>query len=515
MTEGRPSEMMKTALPLLFCLAVPLAAQVRESVTVEVIEVPVYVTSPDGKPVRDLPRDSFELRVNGKKQPIEYFDSVDLATAPAEDRQSPQSAARPARERRLYLLLFDLCFGTRDRIERAQRAAEGMIDRADAANDLFAVATYSPARGVQLATPFVRDRALLRRAIYTLKPVDDSDPLGIVMSAKQHNAWTQTAGVDLARSLGLTGEAADMVIGGYANMDAAQEPTRRLITNQFDGLAALAKRLGALEGQKHVVIFSSGWDWRVMIIPGEGYNEYPDMHARLNEMASAFRAAGAFLHGVDLSGVRQGPNGMIDGQEGLLRTIRPTGGELLRNTNDFGVALKELAASQEVVYILGFQRRANAAGSIDVRVNGLPRVTRVTFRPGFGAPPVKKEIDALQLADVVLNDVPQSGVTLQAGVTTYPDAAEVAVAFNRAEVMPQLTAQPAVDVLLYIFDEHGAAAGYKSRRVTFDEAARVAAGYLTIRETFPLPPGKYAAKVLLHIVGTTSLGFARKDFAVE
>jgi hypothetical protein len=252
-----------------------------------------------------------------------------------------------------------------------------------------------------------------------------------------------------------------------------------------------------------------------MIIPGNGYNEYPDMHARLAEMASAFRAAGAFLHGVDLSGVRQGPNAMIDGQEGLLRTIRPTGGELLRNTNDFGVALKELSASQEVVYILGFQRRANAAGSIDVRVNGLPRGTRVTFRPGFGAPPAKREIDALQLADVVLNDVPQSGVTLQAGVTTYPDAAEVAVAFNRAEVVPQLTAQPAVDVLLYVFDEHGATAGFKSKRITFDDAARVAAGYVTVRETFPLPPGKYAAKALLHIAGTTSLGFARKDFTVE
>ncbi len=516
------------ALAMLLMLAPSLGAQVRESVTVEVIEVPVYVTAADGKPLRGLARDAFELRVNGKPQPVEYFDALDLASpqvapssgaggAPAVAPGTDATRRRP-RERRLYLFVFDLCFGARDRILRAQRAAEAMIDRPESANDLFAVAAFSPTRGLRLATSFIRDRATLRHAIYSLQPAEERDPLGVAMSATLHNQWQQTASADLVASLGMEGEAAATILGGLANQDASLEPRRRLVTNQFGELETVAKRLASLEGQKHVVIFSSGWDWRLMIIPGQGFNEYPDMHARLGEMARAFRAAGAFLHGVDISGVRQGRNGMMDAQEGMLRATRPTGGDVLSNTNDFAQALANLSTSQESVYILGFQRRGKDGGDISVSVKGLPRGARVAFRPGFGAAPAaaQREIDPLLLADIVLNDVPQSGVSLQSGVTTSAGIAEVAVSFARAEVVPQLLdARPAIDLLLYIFDEHGATAGFKARLLQFDAASRVPSGYITIREPFSLPPGKYIAKFLLRVAGTNSLGFTRKEFTIE
>jgi hypothetical protein len=38
---------------------------------------------------------------------------------------------------------------------------------------------------------------------------------------------------------------------------------------------------------------------------------------------------------------------------------------------------------------------------------------------------------------------------------------------------------------------------------------------VTLREPFELAPGKYTAKVLLRIAGTKSMGFAKRDFAVE
>src|SRR5205823_6202735 len=104
----------------------------------------------------------------------------------------------------------------------------------------------------------------------------------------------------------------------------------------------------------------------------------------------------AFLYGVDIAGVREEKRAMIDSQEGMRRAIRPTGGELLANTNDFSHALTELTTSQESVYILGFQRRGNNGGDIDVRVKDLPRGTRVIFRLGFGAAGEKHDVDALQ-----------------------------------------------------------------------------------------------------------------------
>ena len=521
------SKKTRCALALFLTLAPALGAQVRESMTVEVIEVPVYVTAADGKPLRGIARDAFELRVNGKPQTVEYFDALDLASGQAASSPGASGAAavaagpdatpRRPRERRLYLFVFDLVFGARDRILRAQHAAEAMIDRPESANDLFAVAMISPTRGLRLATSFIRDRAALRRAIYSLRPAEESDPLGVAMSATLHNQWQQTASADLVASLGLDGEAADMVLGGLANQDAALEPRRRLVTNEFGDLETVAKRLAALEGQKHVVIFSSGWSSSLMIMPGPGFNEYPDMHARLGEMARAFRAAGAFLHGVDISGVRLGRNA-LDSQEGLRRAISPTGGSLLSNTNDFAHALADLSTSEQSVYILGFQRRAKDGGDISVTVKGLSRGAHVSFRPGFGAAgnTAKKDVDPLLLADILLNDVPQSGVSLQAGVTPNEGGAEVAVSFARAEVVPQLLdARPAIDLLLYIFDARGATAGFKAKLVQFDGTSRVPSGYVTIRESFPLPPGKYVAKALLRVAGTSSLGFTRKEFTIE
>src|SRR5437763_16554722 len=96
----------------LFLLVFPSAhAQVRETMTVEVVEVPVYITTSDGQPIRGLTKDAFQLFVDGKPQPIEYFDAVDFASssaAPATQAAQP----RPLRERPLYLLLVALSFAT-------------------------------------------------------------------------------------------------------------------------------------------------------------------------------------------------------------------------------------------------------------------------------------------------------------------------------------------------------------------------------------------------------------------
>src|SRR5258708_15160138 len=142
------------ALAMLLMLAPSLGAQVRETMTVEVIEVPVYVTGADGKPLRGLARDAFELRVNGKPQPVEYFDALDLASpqvapssgaggAPAVAPRTRATRRRP-RERRLDLFVFALCFGARDRILLGPRAAEAVIDPPGAAEDLFSRAAVSP-----------------------------------------------------------------------------------------------------------------------------------------------------------------------------------------------------------------------------------------------------------------------------------------------------------------------------------------------------------------------------------
>src|SRR5207302_10962215 len=76
------------------------APQTREKTTVEVVQVPVSVTT-DGSSVRGLTREDFTLRVNGKVQPVDYFDVIDFASLSNDQLRDP-------RQRRLYVLAFDL-----------------------------------------------------------------------------------------------------------------------------------------------------------------------------------------------------------------------------------------------------------------------------------------------------------------------------------------------------------------------------------------------------------------------
>jgi hypothetical protein len=115
--------------------------------------------------VRGLTRDAFSLLVDGKVRPIDYFDTIDFGAA---QQQSP-IAERPQRDRRLYLLLFDLTFAVPARLAQAQAAAEKAVDQLNSPTDLFSVATFDSRRGVFFVTPFLRDRVAIKRALFTLR----------------------------------------------------------------------------------------------------------------------------------------------------------------------------------------------------------------------------------------------------------------------------------------------------------------------------------------------------------
>jgi VWFA-related protein len=512
-------------LPVLF-IGAPAGAQVRETMTVEVIEVPVYVTA-GGKPIRDLPREAFQLRVNGKVQPVEYFDSIDFAapasSSPAVAGEGTTEAAVPAapsapvnqRARRLYLLLFDLYYTTPEHLQRSQRAAEKLIDRKGSDADLYAIATYSVRDGIHFVSSFIRDRDALHYAIRHLRSADDRDALALGMVARDH--------LLNPNEIGLDAELLSVLEGGTAMKDIRLEYQRERARVQFVSLQQAAQRMAAMEGQKHVILFSSGWDPKILGLPADlnptSYNEDPTMRVGIEKMAQAFKTAGVMLHGISIKPVSfSGTTSrtvVVANDDPLHRMVDPTGGDFVHHTNDLALAVENLVDAQEHVYILGFQRRTNGDGTIDVRVNGLPRGAHVSFRPGFGGPAKKGPVDPLQLADIMLNDVPQNGLTLKSGVTVSDGAAEVAVAFNRAEVVPQLPEKGgALDLFLYVFDKGGAVVQVLSKQLGFDGDARVPTGWVTLHETFQLPAGTYSVKALTRIAGTNVLGFTRDDFTI-
>jgi VWFA-related protein len=509
----------KLGFILLVACAFSAQAQVRESVTVEVVQVPVYVTTSDGKPVTGLTKDAFQLSVDGHPQPIEYFDTFDFASA----QPGPQ-AERSRRERRLYLLLFDLSFATPGTLGRAQRAAREAVLHSNPATDLFSVATYSSSHGVKFVTPFLSDRAAVARAVFTLRASDTQDPLGLAIASGERAKWVTAmeqdgaakgADSDLSPLLGT--EVIDAMTGGQANQDNLAAPRAHQIEYQLEGLGEAAARFGALEGQKHLLIFTEGFEsTRITDIKAKGRPPNVDAHLLdlVKRMHEVFVSAGVTLDSVDIKGLRQTFSDLDN--DALYTLSRGTGGRVIDNRNDLVAAVDTLVQSQRTVYLLGFNQGSRKKGKISVHVSGLPRGAEVSYREGFGYVSPNAGIDSLQLADILLNDVPQAGVSLNAGVRTSDTGAEVAVSFGRAEVVPQLVDKtPSVEILFYIFNDRGGAVGFKAKRINLTGPARVNTGYLTLNEPFELPKGKYSAKVLLRISGTKSLGFVRRDFTVD
>src|ERR1700682_12627 len=106
---------MRTAAlgPLLLAASLFAQTQHREQTTVEVVQVPVYVSA-SGVAMTGLAKDDFELYVNGKRETSAYSDVIDFATG-GKSEEAPAATDGPAaapdvRQRRLYVLLFDLVY---------------------------------------------------------------------------------------------------------------------------------------------------------------------------------------------------------------------------------------------------------------------------------------------------------------------------------------------------------------------------------------------------------------------
>jgi hypothetical protein len=206
--------------------------------------------------------------------------------------------------------------------------------------------------------------------------------------------------------------------------------------------------------------------------------------------------------------------------EALYSLTRDTGGTVIDRRNDLTEAIQVLIDRQRVVYVLGFRagNGSAAVNRIKVTLVNAPRGARAAFRPSYRAvvnPP--DNADRLRLADIVMNDIPQNGVTTAALVEVAADGATVEMDVPGREMLAHAVADTVgAEAMIYVLSGT-TVVGYRTKRITVDvprAGAALAEAPLRVRETFDLPPGKYAATVLVRIDGSGALGFARTDFAV-
>src|ERR1043165_9868909 len=146
-------------------------AQMKESINVNVVEVPVTVVDGSGNAVRGLTKANFKLFDQGKERAITAFDAIDLTV-----KQTALTPIPPA-ARRNFMLLFDLSYSAPRSLARAQEAARNFVKTALQPRDLVGVGTIDVEHGFRLLSALTTDREIVAAAISNPGGFRSADPL--------------------------------------------------------------------------------------------------------------------------------------------------------------------------------------------------------------------------------------------------------------------------------------------------------------------------------------------------
>ena len=514
-------------------------AQFSDTTTVTVVEVPVQVTS-GGNPLRDLTREDFELLDGRKPVQITGFDRVDLSTVEGKATDEPV----PAAARRHFLLLFDLMFSTPDSVGRAQEAAADLVLRELHPTDLAAVALYDTRP--RLVLGFTSDRSQLRQAIATLGKIETGravrDPLGLVIADMGGELPTGDGLGETPDRVGLDSEA--MLSQARAELRALQETAERDraasdIAALTSGMGELAAWMGTVQGRKHVVFLSEGFDSSIVVgnrgltseeqdrmlelnqaaadgqswrVNNEEIYGSTSAQSAMNKMLTAFREADCAIQSVDVSG-----EVLTEGQsnrDSLLMMAHDSGGELFANFTDLGEAMSEMLERTSVTYLLAFQpndlKYDGKFRRLRVRIKNAPRGTQIVHRPGYYPPKPYTQTNPFERALTSAQQV-MSGVEtgeIDASVLTAGFAAESGKAY--APVLIEAKGEDLIgglqqgtvplQVYAYALDEHGIVRDFFVRAMGLDLAQAGAAlrqSGLKYWGHFDLDPGSYSVRVLI------------------
>jgi len=537
----------RIACTLLF-VAAAAHAQVKESITVNYVEVPVTVVDRSGNPIRGLTQANFEVTDDGKKRDIGGFEAIDFAS---QENGTAPAAVTPA-ARRNFLLLFDLTFSSPASLKRAQAAARNFATKMAGRDDRIAVASVDVAHGFRLLTSFTTDHALVDTAIANPVGFTALDPLQLA-GARFDKEVTDV--MNATASEGRRGEVKDPIGDSLGALDKQQDAYNRdKIDRQVSLLGGLATTLRSVRGQKHIVLLSEGFDPRLVqgrdagvdrdqqqkendaISHGEIWNVNNDdrygsstsmsLVGRLTEIA---KRSDVVLDAIDIQGVRGEMDARAGYQhksnEGLHLLASSTGGTVFQNSNDLGDNFQRALKSQDVVYVLAFQAPSSQPGkfhNLKVKLVNVPG-GRANARSGYFEAGAGSSAEVtLTNAEIIVNDIAQDGIhvaSLAAPFATSGERAQVPVIveINGADIANASDSTATLEVFTYAFDSEGRVRDSIAHRVGLDIGklgATLKETGVKYYETLSLPAGKYSVKTLVRVAESDKKGYVHTNLVV-
>jgi VWFA-related protein len=507
---------------------------------VSLVLLPVFVMEKDGKAVRGLRQEDFEVQEDGKKAGIVSFRYVDTTESNEETDPHLASAAR-----RRFLLLFDKSFTDPAGLRRAQRAAADFVRRRLAFSDLAGVGTFDINNGVRLVAGFTDDRALVAHAIASLgvpSLTRISDPLAL---AEDLNV------TDLARTRTETEETTtqalldDVLKVLVRQMRAAEQQVYlQNVERLLGGFDALAQALKGVEGRKQIIYFSAGFDARLLIGESAGSEQkatadavvhgrlwqvdpassYGDSKLRreLGQITRRLAAADTVVHSIDVTGLGSDRSFALveasedtgrdtSNRESLNYLATETGGRLFKDANDLDRPLAEMLEMTSRYYVLGIQPDHEKGPDTfhKLKVKVARKSVNLSHRPGYfersvgpGRTQLQRQFD---LAELVVtgegrNDVPFTALCLPFPAPGETQTLGLVLQVPRGSVHWPSGEPLALEVFGYAVAEDGTARDHLAQVVRLDPARadpEARALGISLSGTLRVPPGRYTIRLMV------------------
>jgi VWFA-related protein len=358
-------------------------------VSVGLVQTDVMVFDKQGHFIPSLKMDQFELRVDGKVQPIEFFEMVSAGSrhdeeiwAKADNKPVPateQPITKSANPGRTLLFFVDDWHLSADSVMRSRIALSNLINTSVGPNDKVGIFAASGQLGS--AQTLTSDKpallSILEKFNFVSAGVEDLEypPMNETQAAMIEQ---NDPDVILYFARAIAGTNRDILAGALMNenTEKAKEVVRKRaaalaatsagIAERFlSSLRSLLRSAEDLPGRKIVFLLSDGFVLQT---------QRSDVVSRLGEVTTAAARAGILIYTLDARGLvvglpdaktkmapdttgalaHSGYNEVLSKQDALNALAADTGGRFLKNTNALDTALITTLSEISRYYLLAW-----------------------------------------------------------------------------------------------------------------------------------------------------------------
>lgn len=524
----------------------------RFQAQVEYVEVDVLVTDSQGKLVRDLTKDDFQVFEDGKRQTISNFSMVNIPLERADrplfqpDPIEPDTASneRPFNGR-LYVAILDDLHTNALRSQLVKNAAKQFIQRNLSANDLMAI-VYTGGRS-DWSQEFTNNRRLLMNSVDRF-----------IGSKLQSATLNKSQEYFRQRDLDLNNNLNGRSIADPEDAERAFKARNTLAT-----IKSVADWFGGIRGRrKTMLLFSEGVDYDITdIIRGvdQRASQASIVLDDVREAVSAAARANVSIYAIDPRGLTDmgddtiafGSLGNQDnpgnglGLSGLrneqmmaqmnLRTLSDeTGGFATVNTNQFANAFQRIVEENSTYYVLAYyppsNKRDGKFHKIEVKTTrpGLTVRSRKGYQAPRGKPPAPAAGKAsAELMEAMASPIPVGGLGMRVFAAPFKSTAPNASILLGVELIGRTLAladNGKIEITYAAVDAQGKSKAGSTDNLTTnlrpDTKTRVQQTGFRMLNRFALPPGKYHLRVAARdaagaVAGSVTYDLEVPDFAKQ